>query len=83
MSRADNARTTRPLPGPSTGCHAKNTTLDAGREAPPPAGLVVPLQHPLLTKSKTEPGVKGEMFKKTAPESQNRAKKGGFGIKTQ
>ena len=40
----------------------KNTTLDAGREAPPPAGLVVPLQHPLLTKSKTEPGVKGEMF---------------------
>ena len=33
----------------------------------------------MLTKSKTDPGeIKGEVFKKAAPESQNRAKKGGM-----
>lgn len=62
---------------PSTAPLAKNTP--GSRKGRPPSscsGLVV--SHLVLTKSKTEPGeIKGEVFKKAAPESQNRANKGG------
>lgn len=55
--------TTRPFPGPLTGCHAKNSTQEAGRKIPSSnSGFEVSLQHPLLTEPKIEPGVKGKVF---------------------
>lgn len=55
--------TTRTYPGPLTGCHAKNSSQEAGRKIPSSnSGLEVSLQHPLLTEPKIEPAVKGEIF---------------------